>query len=297
MDYGLSLAQGERLLWAGVRGQPARLPGGAAGARMAYGWLLISFFGGISGIPLLLLPQTRLYAFGVVLLLAACVVAYRRWRKRPSIFVTDRQLIDKGVFSTTRVGLADVASYRRRIDTYYYRGSESEMATNHFVITLRRGGTASIGPVLEYDELAGLLNGVISRDIDPTMMRSLDGQPAAAEQRDDVFVAVDNRTSGEPYGPLFIGPRGLVRFTSKLPVGLEGLLLTALGRPGPAEELESRAVFLTRRPDAGHALVLDRSKVQLRVSGNTLELDLRERLEPVELSATDAERARRYLGA
>ena len=297
MSHGLPLLQGERVLWAGVRGQPARLPGGAAGMRMAYAWLMASGFGGMVGIPLLLMPQTRLYAGGVVALIVAGVIAWRRYKKRPAVFVTDQRIVERTLLGKTTIQLADIVSYRRRIDTYYYRGTSSQVATNHLLFTLKSGRGQSIGPVLEYDELAGLLDGVLSRDIDPTVMRSLDGQPAAAEQRADLFVAVDNRTGGEAYGPLVIGPRGLVRFTGRLPIGLEGQLLTALSRPSPPEELENRAVFLTRRPDAGHALLVDLSTAKLRLSGSTLELDVKERVEPIELSAADAERARKFLEA
>jgi hypothetical protein len=264
---------------------------------MAYGWFLISTFGGISAIMLLLLPDTRLYACGAVAAIVAAVVAYRRYKKRPGIFVTTRRIVDRSLLGTASVDLADLASYRRRIDRYHYRGTVSEVATNHVVLFSKSGGSRSIGPVLAYDELSGLLDGLISGDVDPARMRSLDGQPAAAEQREDVFVAVENATGGEAYGPIVIGPRGLVRFTGKLPIGLEGLLLTALARPDPPEELENEVVFLSRRPDAGHALLVDLSTAKLWMTGATLQIETKGRTESVDLSGADAPRARKFLQA
>jgi hypothetical protein len=264
---------------------------------MVYGYFVLCVFGGGTFFTLLVLPDTRLFAFGGLLAVIGIVIAFRRYRKKPSIFVTDLRLLQRSLLGTVTADLADIATYRRRVDQYVYRGTTSDRATNIVLLALRSGGVRSIGPVAEYDDLTRLLDGVISRDVDPTTMRSLEGQPAAAEKREDVFVAVENGTREEPYGPLVIGPRGLVRFTSKLPIGVEGLLLTALARAGSAEEVENRVVALTRRPDVGHALVVDRSNAKLGMNGAMLEIDLGNRVERVELAPADAERARKFLGA
>jgi hypothetical protein len=297
MSAPFPVLPGERVLWAGARGEPARLPGGAVGCRIVYAWFLLCMFGGCLLFSLLVLPQTRVFAFGSVFAIAGGVVAYRRYRKKPAIFVTDRRLIERTILGVTSADLADIATYRRRVDQYVYQGTTSDRATNIVVLTLRSGGARSIGPVAEYDDLTRLLDGIVTRDVDVTTMRSMDGQPAEAEKREDVFVAVENGTREDPYGPLMIGPRGLVRFTSKLPIGVEGLLLTAIARAGSPEEVESLVVQLSRRPDVGHALVLDRSNAKLGMNGTTLEIDLGNRVERVQLSAADAERARKFLGA
>ncbi|APR82719.1 Hypothetical protein A7982_08068 [Minicystis rosea] len=276
---------------------------GALGLRMAYAWMMLFFFGGTTAIPLLVLPETRLYTLAVIAIIVGAVLAYRRYRKQPAIFVTDARLVDRGLLGTKSVELPAIATYARQVVHYHYKGSVSQVATNLLVIG-ERGRTSTIGPVLEYDEISNFLSGVIAREIHPPSMRSLDGQPAAAEQREDIFVAVDNRSDGEVYGPLFIGPRGLVRFTSKLPVGLEGLLLTTLAGPGPLEDLENRAAALARRPDAGHVLLVDISKVELHMDGASLQVvtTARPLTDPgrtmtIQLGDADAARARKYLKA
>lgn len=298
MSQGPSLLPDERLLWAGLRGQPVALPGGAMGCRMAYAYLLLFFFGGISVIPLLAFPETRLYAILAVLAIVAAAVAFRVLRKRPSIFVTDRRVLDRSLFGTTSVDLAAVRTYRRRVDRYRDRyGNVTDVATNHLLLGLRDGRVLSVGPVLEYNELTTFLDGVLSGDVDPTKMRGLDGKPSAAEQREDLYVALSCRGNDETYGPIFIGPRGLVRFTDRLPLGLEALLLTALARPEPPEALESRVVSLARRPDAGHALIVDLSAAELAMEGTSVRLRTPERTEHIQLGAQDAMRARKYLQA
>jgi hypothetical protein len=166
------------------------------------------------------------------------------------------------------------------------------------VLVAHNGGTRSVGPVLDYDELTGLLDGLISRDIDPTKMCGIEGSaPAPAEAREDIFVAVHNRTDGDAYGPLIIGPRGLVRFTERLPIGRSGLLLSVLAQPLTPEELESKVVFLSRRPDAGHALILDLSTAELGMDSTSIRVKTAERTLHIQLADADALRARRYLQA
>ena len=299
MSHGLSLQPGERVVWAGQRGQPARLPGGAMGCRMAYGILLLFGLGTMMIVPLMAIPETRLPSLGLVVVIVACVLAFRAYRKRPAIFVTDQRVVERSIFGTTSVPGGEIRSYHRRIDKYRDRyGNVSEVATNHVILVLCGGGSRSIGPVADYDDFTGLLDGLISRDVDPSKMRGLGGAPpAAAETREDIFVAVENRTDNDSYGPLIIGPRGLVRFTEKLPVGLEGVLLTALAQPGPAEAAEERALFLARRPNAGHVLIVDLSTAELGMDGTSLRLKTPERTLHIQLSDADAMRARRFLHA
>jgi hypothetical protein len=295
MTYGLSLSPWERVIWAGMRGQPANLPGGAIGCRMLYGYMVLFCFAGIVGIPLLVIPETRLYAIPAAAVILGLFLLYRRYRKRPSIFLTDKRLVERSLFGTTSVELAAIQTYRRRVDKYQDRyGNTSEVGTNHLQIRLRDGRVSSVGPVLDYDELTGFLDGVLSGDIDPSKMPSLDGKPAMTP-REDIFVALESRSGDMTYGPLVIGPRGLVRFTDKLSPALTGLLLTALSRPDPAESVESRVVFLARRPDAGHALIVDLSTATLGMEGAVMRLQVQGRTEHLQLSAEDAMRASKFL--
>jgi hypothetical protein len=299
MSHGPQLLAGERVVWAGVHGQPSQLPGGAMGCRIAYAWTLLFMLGAMSIVPLMVFPEARIFALLVVVVIVAGVIAWRSYRKRPAIFVTDQRIVERSLFGNTSVGIAEVRGYYRRVDKYRDRyGNVTEVATNYVVLVSHAGGQRSIGPVLDYDALTGLLDGLISRDIDPSKMRGLGGSPpAAAESREDIFVAVDNRTEGDAYGPLVIGPRGLVRFTEKLPIALEGQLLTALARPETPEDLEAKVVFLTRRPDAGHALIVDLSSAELGMDSTTLRLKLKDRTVHIQLGDADAMRARKFLQA
>lgn len=287
------------MIWAGARGQPARLPGGAVGCRIAYAWGLLFVFASMSMVPLMAFRETRLWTILAVVVLAVIVVLVRKRGKRPAIFVTDRRVLERTLFGTTAVDLGMISGYFREVVKYRDRfGNIEEVATNIVVLVAHHGGRRGIGPVAEYDELTSLLDGLISREIDPTKMRGLDPiSPAAAETREDLFVAVRNRTEGDEYGPLIIGPRGLVRFTEKLPIGLEGLLLTRLAEPNEAEDLEAHAVFLSRRPDAGHVLLVDLSKAELGMDGTALRVKTSERTLHIQLDDADVMRARRYLQA
>lgn len=285
------------MIWAGQRGQPTRLPEGQAGLRILYLWVLLFLFGGpVLGI-LLMMPESRLYTLGAAVLIVAAFLHYRRNNKRPSIFLTDRRLVDRSLWGTTVASLAEIVSYRRVIARYYYRGTTSEVATNKIALRLQGGPVRSIGPVHDYDDLTAFLDGVISRDIDPTRMRGLDGEPATAEQREDLFVAVQNQSEGEAYGPLIIGPRGMVRFTQQLPIALEGQLLTTLAQPDSAEELEGHVVFLSRRPGAGHVLLVDLSSAELDLKGTSLRVKSKGLTVDIQLAAADAPRAQRFLQA
>ena len=299
MSFGLPLLPGERVLWAGMRGQPTRLPGGAMGCRVAYAYMLLIGFGTLCLVPMIAIRQTRIPALVGIAAIAAAAFAYRRYSQRPAIFVTDRRVMERTIFGVSGVSIEEIRGYHRRIDKYRDRyGNVTEVATNIVVLVAQHGGVRSIGPVVDYDELTGLLDGLISRDIDPSKMRGIEGaSPAAAEKREDLFVAVRNRTDGDAYGPLIIGPRGLVRFTERLPIGLEGQLLTTLAQPEAPEDLEARVVFLSRRPDAGHALLLDLSTAELGMDSTSLRVKTPERTLMIQLDDADALRARRVLQA
>ncbi len=297
MSYGLPLVQGERVLWAGMRGQPARLPGGAAGCRVAYAWMMLMVFGVLGVVPMMAFSATRIPVIVGVVALVGAALAYRSYSRRPAIFVTNGRVLERTLFGVSGVNIQEIKGYYRRVDKHRDRyGNVTEVATNVVMLVAHGGGVRGIGPAAEYDALTGLLDGLISRDIDPAKMRALEpAAPAAAETREDLFVAVQNRTDGDVYGPLIIGPRGLVRFTERLPIGLEGQLLTVLAQPVTPEELESKTLFLARRPDAGHALILDLSTAQLGMDSTSLRVKTPERTLLIQLEDADAMRARKFL--
>lgn len=142
-----------------------------------------------------------------------------------------------------------------------------------------------------------LHHGVLARDVDLTALAPLDGAPPPAEKREDLLFVLHTRTGGEAYGPLFIGPTRLIRFTEPLPRLLESTLLTVLASPQSAEQIEPQLGHLIRHPKAGHSLVLELTATPLRVEGTTLLAEREERDEEIELAARDAERAARFLAA
>src|SRR5690349_5806154 len=135
MSQGLPLLPGERLVWSGLRGQPARMPSGAVGCRMAYAIVMLSVFGVMGLVPMMAFSQTRGPAIVTIAFAIACIVAFRIYRKRPAIFVTDQRVVERSILGTTTVGLAHIRGYHRRIDKYRDRyGNTSEVATNIVVL-------------------------------------------------------------------------------------------------------------------------------------------------------------------
>lgn len=89
----------------------------------------------------------------------------------------------------------------------------------------------------------------------------------------------------------------MVRFTQQLPIALEGQLLTTLAQPDSAEELEGHVVFLSRRPGAGHVLLVDLSSAELDLKGTSLRVKSKGLTVDIQLAAADAPRAQRFLQA
>lgn len=266
------------------------------GCRMAYGFMLIFFYVMMAFVAGIAFKESRPYVLGSIVLIVIGVILFRNQRAKPAIFVTDARVIERSIFGVSAVDAAGIQSYQRRIDRYRDRyGNVQEVATNN-VVLLGPSIRKSVGPVADYDAFTSLLDGLLTRDIDPTKMRGLDPvTPAFAETREDMFVAVQNWTEGDLYGPLFIGARGLVRFTEKLSPGLEGLILTVLAQPTSVEDLESKIVFLARRPDAGHVTLVDLSRADLGMDSTSLRVKTAERTLMIQLTDADAMRCRKFL--
>lgn len=268
------------------------------GCRMAYGYAVIFFYLTVVIIAGLAVPESRLYVLGSLVLIVAGVLLFRRYRARPAIFITDARVIERSIFGVSAVDAAGIASYQRQIVKYRDRyGNVQDVATNN-VVLLGPAIRKSVGPVADYEGFTSLLDGLLTRDIDPTKMRGLDPvTPATAETREDLFVAVSNWTEGDLYGPLVVGKRGLVRFTEKLSPGLEGLILTVLAQPASVEDLESKIVFLSRRPDAGHVTLVDLLQAELGMDSTSLRVKTAERTLMIQLADADAMRCRKFLQA
>ncbi len=296
MARDLLLLPGERLLWSSPRGR-SRFLARANNPRMIMGMFILGFY-------LLAMLAWGLVQVGVagtvpILGLLAALVYWLRWRARqPAFFLSEQHL-----FCRRRLGGWDVhdLSLLRRCERFIDRvrtryGGVVETATDAVTLTFEGRPSPLVGPVKDFQGLWDLLqHGVLAKDVSFAALPSLDGAPSPAEKREDLLFVLQTRTGAETYGPLFIGPTRLIRFTEPLPRLLEGTLLTLLASPRSAAEIEPQLAHLVRHPQAGHSLVLELAAVSMLVEGTTLRVERPEREEEIELSARDAERAARFV--
>jgi len=154
------------------------------------------------------------------------------------------------------------------------------------------------GPVAELQGILDLFeHAVATRWIDLASLPEIGGALAPGEQRPDVLFVARTSTAAMSYGPLFIGPRQVLRFTEVPEAHQLARLYTLLARPGSAEEAEELMMATARTGHFGHFVEVTREASRPSVDGTTLSLRLGERLEPVVVSARDAERARVFLRA
>src|SRR5262249_53180733 len=148
------------------------------------------------------------------------------------------------------------------------------------------------GPVKKVEDLAELLHsGVLARYVDLRALPSVDGSPAPAEVRGDLFLAMQTETGGMTYGPLFLGPEKLLRFTDELPEGLKNQLFTLVSQDARPEEIEEQLLRLARHPGARHSTILELGNVKMTITGNALSVQMAERTDVIEMPPRDAERA------
>jgi hypothetical protein len=162
------------------------------------------------------------------------------------------------------------------------------------MLILSGGQTITFGPIFDFDGLWELIHhAVLGNAIQISALPSLDGGPAPAEKRNDVLLVMSTKTDGDVYGPLFIGPTKIIRFTDKLPSLLERILLTVAAAQNSADEMESHMLQLVKHPHAGHATILDRDMTAASTNNNELVLTASERvikmdLRPIDITHTAA---------
>lgn len=253
----------------------------------------------VSGITIFL-SQAPCFALSVFLV-GIGIAAYVVPRSRPYFFFTTRHIVGKRVFGRPlRVPLGQIERMERFVSVTYGRyGSRRETITDELAITLRPGNVprfVRVGPIDGADDFLSLLEEARSREhVELEQMARADGSAAPCELRSDFFIAQKTRSLGMSYGALFVGPTLVLRFTEALPMGLMGRFYTRLAHAVDGEEAELRTREIARHPSAGHTLVLDRASAKPQLDGRTLTIRAGERSEPIELSAEDAERARRFL--
>jgi hypothetical protein len=241
-----------------------------------------------------------LLTWGSVAVVVAAIVLWWRARQRPAFFLSTERLLHRGLFGGWQsVPLASIARCRRRVVRRYDRfGNVEDVQTDTAILTFANGFERYYGPVRDIEDLLDLVQqGAITRSVNLAALEGLDGTPPAAAARPDFFVALRTRSGPEAYGPLLVGPTRAIRFTDKLPVILEAILLTLLAGSTPAEQIEPQLDALLRHPKAGHALVVSLSDVALDMRGADFVLKGSQREEIVTLEPDDAARAAAFVAA
>jgi hypothetical protein len=244
--------------------------------------------------------QAPCFALSLFLVMLG-IAAYALPRSRPYFFFTTHHLVGKRVFGRPlRVPLGQIERMERFVAVTYGRyGTRRETITDELALTLRPGNvprSLRLGPIDGVDDFLSLFDEARSREhVELEQMARADGSAAPCELRSEFFIAATTRSLGMTYGALFIGPTTVIRFTEALPMGLMGRLYTRLAHAVDGEEAELRVKEIARHSTAGHTLVLDRASARPIVDGRMLEVRAGERTEPIELRASDAERARAFL--
>lgn len=273
----------------------------------AFGWTLLGLASlGACVTPLALLTAPALTAdslFGLmgnliwsVLALAIVVPTFVLPRTRPTFFLTPTTLLARRPFGGWRtVPLEGLVSVERKIVIYHTRYGPRQLVTHRIAMTFASGRHEDVGPIAEVDALIELLDSVIVRHVSLDALPGVRGELAPAEARGDVFLAARTETGGMAYGPLFVGPTRVLRFTEVLEPALLARLYTVVGGAIDAEEAEVRAVDLLRHPGTGHVIDIPRDLAKIRVDRDVAFLRLSERAEEVRLAPPDADRLRVFL--
>jgi hypothetical protein len=221
-----------------------------------------------------------------------------RPRMRPSYFLTPRRVIARKLFGGEESwALSDVREMRQYVAVYQGRyGSVQEVPTNRVQIKLSSGAWVTFGPVADMEGLLDLFeHAVATRWIELDALPEVDGALAPGEARDDVLFIGRTRTTGMSYGPLFVGPSRVVRFTEVLEAHQLGRLYSLLARPETDVEIEELIVSTARSGNFGHFVDVAREDARPSIDARVLSLRLGERHEPIDVSSADADRARRFL--
>lgn len=239
--------------------------------------------------------------FWPALFAAIVVPLYVLPRTRPTFFLTPTTLHARKPFGGWQVvPLAGLRAAERKVVVYHGRyGQRHEVVTSRVAMLFDGGRRADVGPIADADGLIELLNdGAITQHVSLAALPGVaSGELAPAETRTDVFLAARSESAGMVYGPLFVGPTRVLRFTEVLEPGALARLYTIVGDALDAEEAEVRVVDFAKRPLSGYVLDLPRAEVRPTLTGDVLFLRLPQREEEVKLAARDAERLRPFLRA
>ena len=280
----IPLAEGEYIIWSSRRSPMNKLT-----PRQLLGLFIVGFYL-FSTIVVLSFVGGPL-VFLAFVAAAVAIVLFVRWsRRRESFFMTNQHLIDAGILSKKKIPLMAIQACERHVHEVYTRYGTERVITDK-VALLAGGHTFLVGPVLDFDGLWELIHhGVLKKTIQLSALPALDGGPAPAEKRTDIVLLLTTKTDGDEYGPLFVGPTKIIRFTEKLPSILERILLTVAAGENTADEMEHHMQQLLRHPQAGHAVILKRDLTAASVEGSTLTLTGHDQTLKMELRAGDVTR-------
>lgn len=250
-------------------------------------------------VSIVVLAATQLPCFGISLMLLGLGLAATLLPARaPFYFLTTRRLVVRRVFGRTiALPLDAIATLTRHHAALPLRFARALRPTDEIVIRMRPGHVPAelrVGPIVEAGEILALFDqhraGVPLEDA-PRVV----GGPSPAEQRALFFVVSGSRSLGMRYGPTFIGPTLVARFTEPLALARLAKLYAGLAHAVDAEEAELLVRTTAREPGSGHVLVLDRATARPAIDGAVLTLHAGDRRETIELDAAAAERARDWL--
>lgn len=221
-----------------------------------------------------------------------------RPRLRPSYFLTPKRVVAHKLFGGEESwALSNIREMRQYIAVYHGRyGSVQEVATHRVQIKLASNAWVTFGPIADMQGLLDLYeHAMATRWIELDALPEVGGALAPGEARDDVLFIGRTKTTGMSYGPLFVGPTRVVRFTEVLEAHQLGRLYSLLAREGTAEEIEELIVSTARGGNFGHFVDVARDDARPAVDGRVISLRLGERAEPIDVSEADADRARRFV--
>jgi hypothetical protein len=243
------------------------------------------------------LPSLFCTGISIAFVVAAVFVAIKP-RLRPSFFLTQERFFAAKLFGGYESWpLARIREMRQYVAVYHGRyGQRQEVATNRVELRLDSGAWVKAGPIADLQALLDLYdNAIATRWVELDALPEVGGAPAPGEARPDLLFVARTSTAAMQYGPLFVGPTRVVRFTEVPEAHLLARLYSLLARPGTAEELEEVFVASARAGTFGHFVDVARDEARPAIDGDVVTLRLGERHEPVQLARADAERARTFL--
>lgn len=287
----IQLADGEYLIWSSPR----------SGAKLGMmQWAVLLYVVGFHlfvGFVVVCVFTGWLGFIGGLVTFGAAVALIRWNRRRVVFFMTNQHLIDTRWLWGKKIPLASIQGCERLIAEIRTRYGVERVTTDKLLL-LSAGQSMKFGPVLDFEGVWDLIHyGVLTNTINLSALPALDGGAAPAEKRNDLLLLASTKTDGDEYGPLFIGPTKIIRFTEKLPHLLQSILWTVAASENTPEEMEHHLQQPVRHPQSGHSNVWERDLCNAVVKGNTLELTTPERVIEMELRPADVTRTAAFVRA